>query len=412
MKKRWRHSYSQLDTWVGCKRKWGLRLIDKDRRQNRFAVRGSNIHVYTEDWLLEAKPPPVSSPDEVVRRQANMALALFRQLPKPKTPNIYIEHPFEFESEGGFIFIGKLDLLELKLPRPEIIDSKTTTDFKWIKAKANLDNIQTLMYSQYAFTLDEDIEEVLFRWAAVVDRKKGPTARSFPKEGPLVISRADVAARFPTMIEKVAYEIETEGLCVKTGMDLPPNPLYCDAFGGCQYRDRCNITSKEYFRARMTQHTLREKIMSNTNGMSRLEQMKAKAGAQAQQQKPAQTQTQAAPAAVTTQAAPAAGLSRLEQLKLKAQSAAEAPAQHAQSVNPPEQPANPQIDAPEEQESGKSSKPRASKSPDHSAEASIYAKVFSTALQAGHDHDVSSTMARFAVADFREHAFAGFTKPE
>lgn len=238
----YRSSASQVSTFELCPRKWAFLKIEKlEDPPSRFAQFGTETHAHLEEWFMFNRLPPET-------KTGRCARAILRHLPPPQTPGIDIEHEINVEI-GGVPFKGFIDVRILNRdPRPLVSDHKTTGDLKWAKAPEELpDDIQATIYAHDTM-IESGVDAVDLQWTyGTRDR-----ARSLPVVR--TVTRAEITPRIEKTAESVKvmrelYEQQTPAL------DIEPDARGCEAFGGCPFRDRCNLTPQERMKSVMSQET-------------------------------------------------------------------------------------------------------------------------------------------------------------
>ncbi len=236
----YRSSASQVSTFELCPRKWAFLKIEKlEDPPSRFAQFGTETHAHLEEWFMFSRLPPET-------KTGRCARAILRHLPPPQTPRIDIEHEINVEN-GGVPFKGFIDVRILNRdPRPLVSDHKTTGDLKWAKAPEDLpDDVQATIYAHDTM-IESGVDAVDLQWTyGTRDR-----ARSLPVVR--TVTRAEITPRIEKTAESVQvmrelYEQQTPAL------DIEPDVRGCEAFGGCPFRDRCNLTPQKRMRSIMEQ---------------------------------------------------------------------------------------------------------------------------------------------------------------
>lgn len=258
------YSASQIEAFLLCKRKWaGPYLNGWERGTNRFAAWGLVLHGMIERYLRDGVPFDLTTP------QGLSAMAGLHFLPSPATPGMTIENfvPRTGEREpfrvriGGHLFIGYKDIAipawgsvsetgDYTVTTPKVFDHKSCGDFAWMKTAETLrtSDVQAAIYTYEAlsqYTTSQGIDAVDLTW--IYYRRDPPAARRSSAR----VTMNDIA---PTIagIVRAADEMSALRKAGVKALDLAPNPDACGAFGGCHYRDRCNLTPREKLRAKMT----------------------------------------------------------------------------------------------------------------------------------------------------------------
>jgi hypothetical protein len=242
-------SPSQVSTYELCARKWAWRYVDGiEGPPNKFAEFGIKTHAYLEKWLA-LRVPPSGSPE------ARVAQVMLAHLPPPHLvdpKNVEIESGITVE---GINFIMKLDLWMPDLELPTVYDHKTTKSFDWaLTPKAMSDDVQATMYAGWAF-VKTGAPRIGVQWTY------GKTQGS-PEAHPVrrILERAEVAERLARSIRS-SHEMRViqESKC--SAIEVPYDASGCEAFGGCPYRDLCNLTARDKLEAFMSQGTAKEDFL-------------------------------------------------------------------------------------------------------------------------------------------------------
>jgi hypothetical protein len=255
-------SASSVSTFEMCARKWAWQKLDGlEGAQHPSAAFGERVHGHLERWLA-VKVPPQGTHEERV------AQAIIPHLPPPQLvdPND-VEVGLSMRL-GGVYFVGRVDLYLPRHPetgRPRVYDHKTTSDFGWALAPELMaDDVQATLYAVWGL-LRSKAEAVDLQWTY------GLTKGS-PKSLPVVqtVTSADIKARVTKSIETARVMRELTRMEGLTAIEVPYNAEACEAYGGCAFRENCNLSAQERI----------ESIMSQGNAQgSLLDQLRAKRNA-------------------------------------------------------------------------------------------------------------------------------------
>jgi hypothetical protein len=253
-------SASQVSTYRECARKWAWKYIGGIKAEQTEAqklgdeVEKEQIGPYLTqdrafDFARDARAGFLGS--------GYIAAAGLKYLPAPKTPGTVLQKKLEFRSSSApFIWVGYLDCFlpnSSALPSPEkgdwgnapcIVDFKTTKDFRYIKKEAVLrKDPQAVLYSVHVIS-ETDADYVDLQWTYFRTQKSAKAERTaFRFSGEATFEQFDGLEKTGTEI----YQWKTqEGVSPK---DLPPNPEVCELFGGCPFRDKCNLSPAEKAKA-------------------------------------------------------------------------------------------------------------------------------------------------------------------
>lgn len=213
-------SASQFSTWWSCKRKWGFQYLLKLPQPKGDALStGLRVHKELEDYLKIGTPPgPILEPGLL-------------HFPDRETPGIRIESYFSWRGWRGY--------KDVEVPGV-VYDLKTSRSFSYKLTKDGLSkNVQAIVYA--AEHMDRyGTEQVELRW--VYCKTEGEPESKLVK---ISLTKSEADARFK-IIEEHAQGIH-EARALGDVMALEPNPRHCSAYGGCPYRDQCNLSPSEQF---------------------------------------------------------------------------------------------------------------------------------------------------------------------
>jgi hypothetical protein len=170
------------------------------------------------------------------------AFEFLHVLPQPGTPGLDIEQHIQFPP-----FHGYPDVLEPPDADgiPTVDDHKTCGSFRYA-IESLKDDTQAAIYAHFAFNLYHAAPAVDLRWNYVT--------RSRPKLHAVHqrVTRADIT---PTIERARATALRMAQVTARTALELPPNPIACEQYGGCQYRSLCNLTAQDKLTALLAQET-------------------------------------------------------------------------------------------------------------------------------------------------------------
>lgn len=239
-------SASQTEAFLNCNRKWLNKSVLKlPEKFTPAAARGSRVHKGGEIYLLTGKPGVVPKED------VGILSALIAALPQ-RAPHLLVEHKFEIATyPGGPIWTGYIDLLDPLFKEGQILvqDQKSRSDLRYAKKPQDLlKDVQMLSYAEYVFET-YDVDEVLLKHLYVCTTPSGRKPNKYHKTFPVevVASRKHVLAEWQKILNTVRRMVEAYAQYVagtiKSGKDLPPNVVHCDAYGGCSYKSICGVVA-------------------------------------------------------------------------------------------------------------------------------------------------------------------------
>jgi hypothetical protein len=232
-------SASQISQFRECKRKWAWRYIAGIKTPpHPSAALGSEVHdTQLGPYLTEGRP------FDFTRDSGYIAASLLEFLPPPKTPGMVVEKHFILPSpasEGRFQYQGYIDLW---LQGPVVKDFKTTSDLKWAKNEKALSvDVQAMLYATHAL-FETKSEYVELEWLYAQTRGARKSKRTH-----LRVHGDHVIEQFRA-IESTALEMFEVKQAVADPLQLPPSPSQCESYGGCPYRDKCNLSPSEHIAA-------------------------------------------------------------------------------------------------------------------------------------------------------------------
>lgn len=242
-----------FDKSTGCQRKWGFKYLERlPMPQHPSAALGTEVHdVQLNPWLMEGRG------FDFTKKSGEIAQAMAPLLPKPKTPGVRVKRWFTISSpSGGFGYQGELDLFAPDssvvpgLPSSGLVlvgDFKTTGNFDWARTPEKLKtDVQAQLYA-LVIMIEDGVDELDLVWTTGRTRKPYRAQRAWLRVG---ASAPEGVERVPTShvveqfqrIDAIGRELVTVKLAKPKVEELPPNPRMCDAYGGCPFRYRCNLS--------------------------------------------------------------------------------------------------------------------------------------------------------------------------
>lgn len=288
---RWAHEFSasQVETWLGCHRKWAWRRIaEVPQPQADSAAVGDSVHKQLETYEQGGDLDFT----EVVHgvRIADVAQSGLHLLPDPKhiRPE-WVERSFRFTSPGGFVWNGRKDLSlpdgaalpevegepTVPLGAPVVLDHKSTSGIRWAKTAATLKwDVQGNLYAyeatHHAHCLQHKDCQDHPELGAACARSDPPQAADlvwtyYQTKGAKKAKRVHLrvtrqhAAFAMHILDGFASQMAAQLDAGKSASDkheyvrtLQPNPNHCSAYGGCPYQGTCNLSIEERFISNMS----------------------------------------------------------------------------------------------------------------------------------------------------------------
>ncbi len=228
-------SATQITTFRDCARKWYLRYIKGiETPKTPQQVLGSDIHSSIEYYLKTGKIKQNDCADYVE--------AAVPHLPVPKQETNLVEHEFFLPTfPGGPLWHGFIDLL-IDEAEPVVHDHKTTSDFRYAKTPAEMEqDTQLGSYARYVQTTQIEHlgapTNVIARLLYLHTRRKTLDKRS--KLVTTILTPTTVNAIWERDLEIVRQMVVVrEAVTVE---ELPPTTSSCMKYGGCAYRLQCGL---------------------------------------------------------------------------------------------------------------------------------------------------------------------------
>jgi hypothetical protein len=264
-------SASQISAFEDCQRKWAWRTIAKiSSPPTKAAALGTEVDSeQLQPYLRDGRE------FDYTRESGYIAASALAYLPPPQSKGLVVQKKFIMPSPSwakrAFAYLGYKDLWlpvssvlpGIKAPEtcqahedcrdhpelgracagsidiPAVVDFKTTSDLKWAKDEEALrTDPQAVIYAMNAL-FETEAPAVDLVWIYMRTRGARKAQRTH-----LRVYREEVAERF-AVVDRVGLQIaNTRAVCTDP-LTLPPNPDACSKYGGCPYRDKCNLSPSE-----------------------------------------------------------------------------------------------------------------------------------------------------------------------
>lgn len=276
-------SVSQAQTFRLCPRKWAYIKIDGiEDPGNESSKLGGEVHEEIEEYLENSVPIAANS------KAGKIAMSGLPFLPPPMYPGMSVEAWFHVKV-GDAYYRGLKDVeIEKGWKRPGVpfvSDHKTTKNFMWAKTSKDLTggdsdvgDVQAGLYA-YDTMVKTGAAEVDLQWTYMC-------TTGAPKGEPTIatISRDQV--------DRIIHELElttAEMILTKdehpTASTVDQDPTGCAAFGGCPFKDLCNLTPQEKMKAMMAQSKKESGVLGKLAARKAAKQQKAASGGDAKKEK-------------------------------------------------------------------------------------------------------------------------------
>ena len=244
-------SASQITTAELCLRKWAwLKIEGLKPPPNKYAAHGLQTHKQVAEWLTN-RTPPDDSP------QGRTAIALLPHLPPPQAIQArFVEVRFGLRL-ASLEFVGFVDLFHpTHERRPRVYDHKTTSDLRWAKTPAELvQDAQAILYAFWGM-IHSATDVVDLQWTYATRHKNPKT---------LVVEQTVTKAEIKPRLEKTRDTALGLAALLEAGipaLDVPYDAAGCEAFGGCPFQDKCNLTPEDRIRSVMSQGEAKETFLA------------------------------------------------------------------------------------------------------------------------------------------------------
>jgi hypothetical protein len=297
-------SATQITLFGECPRKWGWRYIARiETPQNASAALGTEVDdTQLQPYLRDDRPLDFS------RTSGYISAPGLAFLPKPKSNALEVQKHFtipspSFREDGKHIGFGYQGLVDLWLPSggmpdipplqdgtvaPVVCDFKTTSNFRYQKTATQLEtDVQAQLYATWAmYQTKSRVVDLVWIYFAT----KGPRKA---KRTHLRVLAPHVAEQF-SKINDTALSMYAVRKSVTDPLELPPNVDMCEQYGGCPYRDKCNLSPGQIIDAKAAQwvRKMEAPVANTTQGtgtVSLLEKLRAKKAGQVAPAAPAPT---------------------------------------------------------------------------------------------------------------------------
>ncbi|NIQ91055.1 MAG: hypothetical protein GWM98_04890 [Nitrospinaceae bacterium] len=248
-------SPSRVSKFRRCRRLIGFEYVEKIKPppspKQQF---GKDVHAQLERWFKSGKVPDRTSAGLTAKQGIKKGW-----LPGPNVPGLLVEHEAILDWSPGVRLKMFPDLVVPPLnnsPRI-VVDHKTTSDLRYAMTPEQVAaDEQAAMYAAWAMlTFGEP--EILARWIyySATNPKKGPRKPNGVKKAEARF-RAD-SVDFLGIIEGLQADIGFIVEIIKSGirgLNLDPSPESCEMFGGCFFKDRCQLSPAD----RLVAYTLKK----------------------------------------------------------------------------------------------------------------------------------------------------------
>ncbi len=246
-------SASQIKLYRECVRKFGWSYLAKIKSPpNAAAQLGIEVDdTQLQPYLRDGRP------FDYTRESGYIAAAGLAYLPEPKSPGLEVQKHFVMPSPtwetAPQSYQGYMDLYlpdSSAMPQceggvPLVGDFKTTSDFRWaLTPKTLASDVQAQLYAMQTL-VSTGAHAVDLVW--IYFRTRGAKA---VKRVHLRVSPDQVGEQFERINDTAVEAFNVRKAFAASGQtaeeftlkELQPNASMCDAYGGCPYRSKCNLS--------------------------------------------------------------------------------------------------------------------------------------------------------------------------
>lgn len=276
----WPVSASQIDTFRDCERKWGWRYLDGIKTDpHPSAVLGTEVHGIAEQYQLKGTYP------DRLTKAGDLFISGLPFMGPPGTGQV--EGEFDMIIDGvryrGFIDFRGKGIPGFDPERRVVRDYKTSKDpkkyglFLTNKDYAHLgstkaiflNNPQAVLYGTYDVIQADDVDSAL-SWLYM--RTEG-RAKAEPVNQ--IVTRGELEEVFEPVVHNNGKRIVHLKMNPVPTLELEPNPEACNKYGGCPYKDRCNLTTRQKIAGALASVKTYEKQQGAKKNMGILDKIKA-----------------------------------------------------------------------------------------------------------------------------------------
>ena len=267
-------SATQIELWRDCKRKWGFKYLERIITPTHpAALLGTEVQDEQLDpYLVNGREFDFSRPSgEIAQKLAPLlparGSATLWQEDAPLVGLTLRRKFLAMPSPGDkFAYRGEFDLWapdSSVVPgfsggTPLLGDIKTTGNLYYAKTSEKLaTDVQAQLYAM-AIMYEDNVNELDLVWFYTRTRGARRAERHY-----LHVYSSHVAEQFQ-LIDAIATQLVEAKVARPNVNDLPPNARMCEAYGGCPYRNKCQL-SPAVFAAAVNQSALEETMSAQTN---------------------------------------------------------------------------------------------------------------------------------------------------
>lgn len=271
-------SWSGIETWRDCQRKWAYGYIERKRTPNAATETGSKVHDLAEMYLkgtLPWDPATEEVPDEWLRYWRILEPGLL-YAPTPEevaAAGWGVETWIDQVQCGPLTLVGKVDIHHD--PTTKIVDWKTTgdKDYRWSKTPKELaEHGQPLLYA-YGIHHEDPPSALHFQHINMVTKGKPQAMEVWAYDVPW--ERAVEEFEKAKLIAQEMYDVAKD---YSTADTVPANEGACRKFGGCSHAQYCRASPINRNLVDKTPITKGVTVQNTVNASDRIAALRAKLG--------------------------------------------------------------------------------------------------------------------------------------
>ena len=244
-------SATQIDTFLKCPRQWcWQKIAGLSQPPAKSLELGKRVHDILEAYYQKRGAPDMSETwqfqgqGKVYYPGRIASLMISDVIPAWAGEILQAELPFEEGHIGrawGVVFRGQVDVHWVENRTLHIVDHKTSVDPKHYGKQDLSEDIQRILYSRVLLDIYPHVDRVEF------SLNYGSTGAD-PKKNYYITHEAtaqEVIDDFETKIVPVSKFMAEAKRQNMNPLELEPNAAHCPAFGGCEFFDRCELTTEQ-----------------------------------------------------------------------------------------------------------------------------------------------------------------------
>ncbi len=225
-------SATSIKLFKNCQRRWYERyILGKKEESTKAMTRGNAVHRQLEEYLEKGVLP-----DETIAGQ--IASAGLDYLPSPSEDHQVEQSLEDYRIPNVAIkFKGFIDLLLFEDGELEVLDHKTTSNFKYALTEEQLaEDTQMLIYARHVLEY-HDVDSVTLTHVVYLTKTPYQSKRTS-----VVVSREHVYAKFEEIHRVVEQMVASSH---KQAIDMEQDRSFCFSYGRrCPYYNSCNTNKK------------------------------------------------------------------------------------------------------------------------------------------------------------------------